>query len=292
MRVLIKTLGVILVLVLVGAVSVYMLSENRIGTSYTSPLAALAIPTAAEPDQLARGAYLSAIMGCQDCHGADLSGKLLGEAPPFRIEPPNLTSGKGGVGANYDAGTWERAVRHGIGYDGRGLYIMPSSAYKNLSDADMAALIAFLESVPPVDGAWAGVQLKPLGRALVAFGVFKPEVWTEAVQITSAPPVGASAEYGHYLASITCMHCHGATLEGGPNPDPAGKPVPSLRASAQWPTETFSHAVRDGMVPDGRRLDPAQMPWVAFSAMSDDDIAALHAYLRGLGNEQAGTETD
>lgn len=280
MRILLKTLGVLAVLLLVGAAGVYLTSESKRGQRYTAPPTALVI--SASSDAYARGEYLSQILGCRDCHGDNLGGKLLGDAPPFRVEPPNLTSGEGGVGIHYEAAEWERAVRHGIGADGRGLYIMPSSAYRNLSDADMAALVAYLESVPPVDGQHAGMTFKPLGRALLAFGAFKPEVITEAVLIEDAPVPGPTAAYGGYLSAITCGHCHGADLAGAPSLEPGGADVPSLRPAAQWTADQFSRALREGFHPDGRRLDPQIMPWPAFSAMSAADAQAIHNYVREL----------
>ncbi len=280
MRILGRILAALLLLVLVAAAVIYVLSAQRAGQTYTSPLTALAVRS--DEGTVARGAYLVGIMGCQECHGRDLGGQLLADAPPFRIEPPNLTRGSGGVGARYDDAAWERAVRHAIGQDGRGLYVMPSSAYRNLSDADMSALIAYLKSVPPVEGVHPGVVFKPLGRALVAVGAFEPEVVEEAVQIGEAPPVAATAAYGKYLASFTCMHCHGATLEGGPHPDPAGPPVPSLRAWAHRSPAEFARAVRQGIAGDGRSLDPAFMPWSAFATMTDLDVAALHGFVRSL----------
>lgn len=289
MRLLLRIVVALLILVVIAAAVIYILSEQRVGQSYMAPAVALAVAPATTPEVLERGEYLAGIMGCHECHGTDLGGKLLGDAPPFRIEPPNLTRGAGGVGAQYDAEDWERAVRHAIGADGRGLYIMPSSAYRHLSDADMAALIAYLESVPPVDGAHEGLVLKPLGRALVAFGALKPEVVEEAVSIAQAPVPGPTAAYGGYVASITCMHCHGAALDGGPNPDPAGPDVPSLRPAAEWTATQFAHAMRQGFTPDDRRLDPMFMPWPAFSTMKDDDVRALHTYLRSLSGLPADT---
>lgn len=280
MRLFLRIVGGLALLLLVAAAVIYVLSEQRMGHTYDVPAATLAV--AATPDAVARGEYLAGIMGCQDCHGADLGGKLMLDAPPFRVEPPNLTSGEGGVGGHYDAAEWERAVRHAVGHDGRGLYVMPSSAYRHLSDADMAALVAYLEGVPPVDGARAGVVLKPLGRTLVALGAVEPEIVAEAVAVREAPTPGPTPAYGAYLASFTCNHCHGATLEGGPNPDPAGMPVPSLRPAAGWSAEAFARAVRQGFAPEERRLDPMQMPWPAFSTMTDADVQALYAHLRTL----------
>src|SRR5512135_649080 len=85
---------------------------------------ALEIPSGAEA--LARGKHIAVTRGCTDCHGPDLGGRVLVDAFPIgRLAAPNLTRGKGGVGARLDAASIERAVRHGVGEGGRLLLYMP-----------------------------------------------------------------------------------------------------------------------------------------------------------------------
>lgn len=43
----------------------------------------------------------------------------------------------------------------------------------------------------------------------------------------------------------------------------------------------IANAIRTGERPDGRVLAPI-MPWAAYAAISDEDLAALIAYLRSL----------
>ncbi len=282
MRLLIKIIGVLLVVIVVAAAALYAVSANKLGKRYTVPDASFVAQASTEAH--ARGEYLSYMLGCHDCHGENLGGKLMGDAPPFSVHAPNLTPGEGGLGGRYTGADWSRAVRNGIGHDGRALFIMPASAYRHLSDEDMAALAAYLDRLPAVDGEHPGVTFKPLGRALVAAGALKPELVREPISISTAPAAGPNAAYGAYLASITCQHCHGPDLTGGPNPDPGGIPVPSLRPAAQWTQAQFAQAVREGVIPDGRQLSPEQMPWVAFSRLTDQDVTALYNYVRELAN--------
>jgi mono/diheme cytochrome c family protein len=133
-------------------------------------LALAAWPAAAqnaEPGTLARGQYLAAIMDCGGCHtGGALIGKpdpalaLAGSAIGFQIPdvgtfyPPNLTPDREtGLGA-WSAAEIVTAVRTGVRPDGRILApIMPWHAYAALTDADAAALAAYLKSIPPVRNA-------------------------------------------------------------------------------------------------------------------------------------------
>ena len=87
------------------------------------------------------------------------------------------------------------------------------------------------------------------------------------------------AALGAYLADVGCRHCHGADLGGAPHPDPAGPPSPTRAAAAAWPLPVFTTAPRSCTRPSGVDMDPAWMPWSSFAALTDAEIAALHAYL-------------
>lgn len=118
----------------------------------------------AETPALERGAYLARIMDCAGCHmprdtsgaprvEAGLSGGTIGfEIPGLGIFwPPNLTPAKSGLGDWSDAEIAE-AIRHGRRPDGRVLSpAMPWMAYSELQDEDLAALVAYLKSVPAVE---------------------------------------------------------------------------------------------------------------------------------------------
>src|SRR5690554_4173112 len=143
------TLGGLVALVLLAGGALYFVGDKKVGQTYSIETANLTISS--DSASIARGAHVAAINGCRDCHGADLSGQVFVDAPPFRIVASNLTSGEGGVGARYSDADWDRAIRHGVRPDGRAVFIMPSAAYHNLSDDDTAALIAYLKSVAPVD---------------------------------------------------------------------------------------------------------------------------------------------
>ena len=86
------------------------------------------------------------------CHGDNLAGDTLVDDFAFaRIAASNLTSGRGGIGGTYSDIDYVRAIRHGVGNDGKGLPIMPSEAFNKFSDHDLGAMIAYLKTLPPVD---------------------------------------------------------------------------------------------------------------------------------------------
>lgn len=271
--------GLLLLLVIVAGV-LSAVGSWKLNRTYEVQTASLNIPTG--PDAIARGDHLTRINGCRDCHGPALAGNVFADAPPFRVVASNLTRGVGGVGELYDARTFDRAIRHGVGYDGKALYIMPAAGYHNLSDEDAANIIAFLQTLPPVNNELPATEFHLLGRLLAAVSLdVDMEVRTDPAR-TNAPPPSASAEYGAYLTSITCSYCHGENLAGAQPPNPDSPLAPDLRGAAKWPYGEFSRALRTGVTPTGRALDPNVMPWTLTAAMTEDELRAVYAYLGAL----------
>ncbi len=263
----------LLVLVVVG----FVVRGSRIASARYE-VAPAGLTVAADSALVAHGARLSKAMGCQDCHGADLGGRVLADAPPFRLVSTNLTRGQGGIGVALTPDAMERALRHGVGHDGRPLWTMPTIGFRHLSASDVAALAAYVASVRPVDRDSGALVLKPLGRVLAGAGQLAPEVFPDAAPGPATTPDGPAL--GAYLADVGCRHCHGADLGGAPHPDPAGPASPTLAAAAAWPLPVFTAALRSGKRPSGVDMNPAWMPWSSFAALTDAEIAALHAYLQ------------
>ncbi len=84
------------------------------------------VAPSAAPD-LAHGRHLAATRGCFSCHGEDLGGAVVIDSGAMGlISGPNLTRGPGGRPAGFSTADLERAIRHGVAPDGRGLFLMPS----------------------------------------------------------------------------------------------------------------------------------------------------------------------
>src|ERR1700730_16805978 len=120
------------------------------------------------PERLARGRYLvTAVNGCLHCHsphdwtrreapipagwaGAG-QGPIMWKELPGHVVAPNLTPDP-----ETGTGTWSddalaRAIREGVGHDGRALFpMMPFQKFRALSDEDLASIVVFLRSLPPV----------------------------------------------------------------------------------------------------------------------------------------------
>jgi mono/diheme cytochrome c family protein len=115
------------------------------------------------------------------------------------------------------------------------------------------------------------------------------------------PGVAPQLERGRYLAeSLACAYCHTPIdRQGRPRVDrtfAGGTPIDlppfgHYQASnlTSHPTgiggasdEAVAAAIRRGRGLDGRRLQPLVMPWPYYAHLTDDDVAALVAYLRAL----------
>lgn len=239
------------------------------------------------PDTLRHGAKLALISSCNECHGPDFSGDVMIEGGPIGYLPAsNLTSGAGGIGNTYTAEDWARAIRHGMAADGRPLMIMPSHHYAAYSDDDLAALVAYLQSLTPVDNELAPRDITFPGT--IIFGIF---AYNNVISLSriehetaggDAPAPAANAAYGEYLATIaSCAGCHGEDLRGMEDPNaPSGPDITLDGGLAGWSHADFTQAMRTGITPDGRQLD-TEMPWPAFTLLTDTEVDALWVYLGG-----------
>lgn len=275
-----------LVVILVVAVGVVaFLGSQRPNKVYDVAVTVPDIPV--DSTLLARGQHISHIWGCRDCHGSNLGGQDI--IPPGNpvayVVAPNLTGGKGGQGAVLTDEDWVRAIRYGLHTDGKPLYIMPSKDWTAMSDYDVMAVIRYMQTVEPVDNETYGSYLGPLGYVLSGIGAL--QMW-EAEHIDfSLPPnndivKAPTAEYGAYIAN-NCMGCHKPNLKGGKHNDPNFPPVPDITMTGEfgsWTKDQFLSALKTGVRPDGRQMDPMHMPWRAFSHMDEIEMDAIYAYLR------------
>jgi hypothetical protein len=136
-----------------------------------------------------------------------LSGGWELEIPGFgSFRAPNLTPDQEtGIGKLTDADL-ARTIRHGVGSDGR--VIFPFMTFQEMSDEDLTAVISFLRSQDAVSHIVPRSECGLLAKALIAFGLFKPEgPKTTPEKIVKKD---STAEYGKYLTHhvANCRGCH------------------------------------------------------------------------------------
>ena len=150
--------------------------------------AAIMLPRAHAESPVERGHYLAIVAGCNDCHtpgfflGKPDNAKYLGgsdvgfEIPGLGVFPGrNITPDKEtGIG-NWTDEQIATALTTGKRPDGRQLApIMPYPSFTHMSKEDIAAIIAFLHSIPAVKNEVAG-PFKPGDKVTIfTFRVLPP----------------------------------------------------------------------------------------------------------------------
>jgi mono/diheme cytochrome c family protein len=262
-----------------------------------------AIQTAAAETPLERGAYLmNGIVACGNCHtpqgpegpvpGLELAGGMPIEDPAFTAYATNLTPDpKTGLGRWSDADIIT-AIREGRRPDGS--ILGPPMAfpfYRDISDTDVAAIVAYLRSVKPVEN--------PVQKS--EFRMPLPPNWGPPVGSVPDVPRTDTVAYGAYMAGPLghCMECHTPRLPNGELDmtrlgaggnefrGPWGLSVSRNLTSdkeeglGKWTDAQIKATITSGVRPDGARLNPP-MGFHFYRNINDEDLSALVAYLRTL----------
>lgn len=264
------------------------------------------------PQRMERGQYLViSVNGCVFCHseldwqapgfppkaGTEGGGRSFGEEGLPWITAPNITpDAETGAGTCTDD-MLARAIHEGIGRDGRALFpMMPYGQYKYMSDEDLASVVVYIRSLPPLRRALPPSQIPfPVNRLIN--GV--PEPVTTPVP---EPNRANAVAYGDYLVRMgACRDCHtpaddqgqaipGMEFAGGfPLIGPYGQvasanitPAPSGIPS--YTEDLLLEMMRTGRV-KARKIHDA-MPWKLYGQQTDDDLKAMFAYLRTIAPVQ------
>ena len=264
------------------------------------------------PARLARGKLLTeGLLQCFACH-SDRDWTKPG-APPivslkgaghvwwkkkdgWRLVAPNLTPDRA-----TGAGTWTddmlaRAIREGVGHDGRPLHPqMWYDTFRFLSDEDVASLVVALRALPPVSRALPPTRLTAKRYETLQGNPNMRPITAPVPEPDRSTP----GSYGRYLVMVAdCSGCHTAWeapknpgVFGGGNrierdagsgaenlavfsrnitPDPSGIPY--------YDDALFIESMRTGKV-RARELSPI-MPWVVFRNLPDEELKAMHAFLK------------
>jgi cytochrome c553 len=272
MRWIVRGLAVLVGIVLLVIVVVYAGSEWILRKGHAVPMVAVTVPHDAA--SIAEGARIARIANCRDCHGMSGEGKLLFEVPMVgRVAPPPLAA----VAVDMTDAELARAIRYGVHKDGSSLFIMPTHALSHISDDDLGRVIAWIRSLRqgPQDSK-VRTAFGPVGRALLLANKL-PVMATSATVAQKQRP----ADVGRYYVDIACLACHKLTKEGVMEDGKTKVPALASMAASYDPAK-FQHLMRTG---EGMsKHDLGLMSVVAkagFAAMTDQEIAAVQAYLKG-----------
>ena len=275
------------------------LREERVaaGAAVGDPLAGVDLGSVAQERAISRGKRIvTSRLGCAGCHGANFGGHALVDEPMVgRWIAPNITTGQGSVTIGYTASNWDRAVRHGLRRDGR-TSSMPSVDFLNLSDRELSDIVAYIRSMPAVDGDPGKVEFGPVLNVLLALGKVKVmaafDIDHMAPHAVEPPDAAATGEFGAHLVQA-CRGCHALNLSGGKLAGDPAMPIvanltPHETGLKDWTEADFIRALREGKRPDGSAISE-YMPWKAYGNMNDTELKAIWAYLRTLEPVEKGS---
>jgi len=304
-KILLALLGLVL-LVVVGF-SLYVASRQHL--KFDAPYPAVAAST--DTTVIARGHYLvRSVVNCASCHGdttqhaafqagADvpLSGGFTWDIPPGKFRARNITpDAETGIGSFSD-GAVARALRYGVGHDGRAL--LPFMEMQGLSDEDLVAVVSYLRSQPPVHHVVPAHEPSLLGRIVFATVLANPR--GPSATPPKVTPHGATLENGRYLVESValCWACHTQRdMKTGELVGPRFGGATGFKESTDplhvWaPPNITSDSTTGrlgGMSADdfvtrfraGRLIPDSPMPWQGFSRMADEDLRAMYLYLKSV----------
>jgi mono/diheme cytochrome c family protein len=187
-----------------------------------------------------------------------------------------------------------RAIQEGVSRDGSALFpMMPYMNFAHMTDEDVASVVVYLRTIPPVK------NVVPTRKLIFPLNILvntMPQPLT-----THAPdaPRTTAAARGEYLVRTVagCGDCHTPS-------DDKGQPLPGMDFSggnvfhdpmqkkdvaapnitqdpsgiAHYDDELFAMTLHTGQV-RGRQLSPV-MPYENFRIMTDDDLRDAFAYLK------------
>lgn len=248
----------------------------------------LVIP--ADSIAIEHGRRVYTLRGCVDCHGVNLEGRVVESGLLTGvITAPNLTPGKGSAIRDYSTEDLVRVIREGVKPNRRSVIMMPAHKFQVIHKRDVESLIAYMQSVDPVDRRLPATRLNYPVRLYYfvnrKLGLFPANMIRRPVEFAE-DNLQTRLEKGRYLAT-SCVGCHGYRLEGGrvPGAPPtwpvAGDLTPSGIAG-DWEKEEFIRSMREGLTPDGRHLDARYMPWQAFGQLTNEEFDLLWEYMRSL----------
>lgn len=266
---------------------------------------------------VARGDYLANhVLGCVECHSErdwtkyggptvaplGAGGPCLSEKDglPGYVCMANITADRDTGLGKWTDGEIYRAIREGVDDRNKALSPwMPYEAYRQLSDEDTLAVVAYLRTVPAHENFVPRTFLRFPANILLDF---RPQPLVEPIV---APKTDDSVAYGAYLATVAgCQNCH-TPLDFMDHPDESKLFAGGQRFRGPWgdvissnltPHETgLKNMSRDSFIAlfkaftkPGLTSIPAEkgrntvMPWLSYADMEEGDLSAIYSYLMSL----------
>ena len=216
-------------------------------------------------------------------------GAIVYNTKEARLVAPNITPDKETGAGSWTDDMFARAIREGIGHDGRALAKeMWWTSFRDLSDEDLASVVVYLRTLAPVKN--------KLPKRKFSLEKEKKLQTTSKPLLTAvkAPDLSNLLDRGKYfIKTADCEGCHTGWYKRNPGFFGGGSEfkkigdtsyvfsaniTPHATGLQGWSPELFIHVMRTGK---NGLLDPV-MPWVAFKNMTDEDLKAILMALQTL----------
>ncbi len=269
------------------------------------------------PERVERGRYLAHnVAQCVDCHStrdwSRFSGPIIpgtegkgGEAFdqkigfPGKYYAPNLTPHHLG---NWSDGELFRAITSGVSKDGRPLFpVMPYLSFGKMDRADIYSIIAYIRSLPDIENE------TPKPESDFPMNIIIHTIPAKS-EFTQKPAPTDKVKYGEYLANAaSCVECHTPAKQGQiikemeyaggrffPSADGSTNISANITPDKQtgignWDEQAFIQRFKAFDKSSNNADDTVKpgefntiMPWSKYAQMTNEDLAALYAYLRTL----------
>ena len=261
------------------------------------------------PARLQRGEYLVRnVAGCLFCHseldpsveGLPVMAGTAGAGRSFAQEgidflvSSNITPDQATGAGRWTDDMLARAIREGVGNDGRTLFpLMPYVNYHKMSDEDLASVISYIRSLPPVR------KQQPKSNVPFPVNRFINAVPQPLDAPVPEPDLSTPEKRGEYVVTMaSCGDCHtpmddkgqyiaGLEFAGGSmfmytdrEPRAAANLTPAVNGIPYYTEDLFLETIRTGRVRERKITDV--MPWGHYRNMSDEDLKGIFVYLKTL----------
>jgi cytochrome c553 len=239
-----------------------------------------------EASAIDHGERLTKVLGCQGCHGKDLTGTDWSEPSFVEMRTANLTISA----SRYSPFQLGNMIRLGKRSGGRELWEMPSNLFTQLNPDDLNAVVAYLKTLKQTGEAAPDPLFLAAARSEIAAGTFESSAAAVRKDANNpGPDAGADHALGRYIVRATCAECHGIDLRGARAFSGATAP-PDLRIVAAYGESDFMTFMLTGKAAGGRELP--MMSGVArgrFAHFTDAERKSVYRYLKALGESESGT---
>ena len=260
-----------------------------------SPAISLPNVSPTNSDLANRGAYIARTADCMACHREDYSGGVAIETPIGNIYSTNITpSQRYGIG-NYTEADFKKALQKGRAPTHQLYPAMPYPSYHGMADADISALFAYFQTVPPVEESPEKITKLPfplnIRTLMLAWNVINVPSTENRTGLTQ------TQQRGEYLVNNLehCGTCHtprnltqGLDKKKYLSGAPLGKwYAPNITPDndsgiGRWSENDIVTYLRTGMLDKRAYAGGPMAEAVAHSTryLSDDDLSAMAAYLK------------